>query len=132
MNATLADIFVDSGPLGTAPQVAVPWEVRDLWANRMSNAEAQAIIDSSAAAGNATTGYNATRVEVGGQRRYNATALSYRDGLKAPANGSLLLGNVTTTVLPSGTITAEVEAHGAAIFRLRAMPTGVKRKRDEL
>lgn len=126
MNATLVDIFVDSGAAGTARQVKISWEVRDLWANRMSEAEAQAIIDASSATGNATNGYNATMV---GSGRYNATKTSYAQGLKN--NDTLLLGNVTTTVGPSGTVTATVERHGAALFRLRALPTGVK-KRDEL
>jgi alpha-galactosidase len=126
LNATLADIFIDSGPRGTAPQVKMSWEVRDLWANRMSNDEAQAIISASSAAGNVTTGYNATTVGAG---RYNATRTSYAEGI---ANSDpLLLGNITTTVQPSGTITAMVDPHGAAMFRLRALPTGT-RKRDEL
>jgi alpha-galactosidase len=126
MNATLADIFVDNGPAGTAAQVKMSWEVRDLWANRMSNEEAQSIIDASSAVGNATTGYNATTVGAG---RYNATKTSYAEGLAM--NSSLLLGNVTTTVQPSGTITATVDPHGAAMFRLRAVPTTMVR-RDEL
>jgi alpha-galactosidase len=126
LNATLADIFIDSGPRGTAPQVKMSWEVRDLWANRMSNDEAQAIISASSAAGNVTTGYNATTVGAG---KYNATRTSYAEGI---ANSDpLLLGNITTTVQPSGTITATVDPHGAAMFRLRALPTGT-RKRDEL
>jgi len=126
MNATLADIFVDDGPAGTAPQVKISWEVRDLWANRMTNEEAQAIISTSSATGNATTGYNATIV---GSGRYNATKTSYADGLAQ--NDPLLLGNVTTTIAPSGTVTATVDPHGAAMFRLRALPTSM-RKRDEL
>jgi alpha-galactosidase len=126
MNATLADIFIDNGASGTASQVKISWEVRDLWANRMSEAEAQSIIDASSATGNATSGYNATMV---GSGRYNATATSYAQGLKN--NDTLLLGNVTTTVSPSGTITATVDSHGAAMFRLRALPTGT-RKTDEL
>jgi alpha-galactosidase len=126
MNATLADIFVDNGPSGTAAQVKMSWEVRDLWANRMNESEAQAIIDSSKSTGNATTGYNATMV---GSGRYNATKTSYAQGLKN--NDTLLLGNVTTTIAPSGTLTATVDSHGAAMFRLRALPTGLK-KRDEL
>jgi len=119
MNATLADIFVDSGNRGTAPQVKIPWEVRDLWANRMSTDEAQAIIS----ANNTVT--NGTNV----QARYNATEMSYAEGLRA--KNELLLGNITTTVQPSGTIIATVAPHGAAMFRLRAMPTAVA-KRDEL
>jgi len=123
LNATLADIFIDNGPSGTASQVKMSWEVRDLWANRMSEAEAQAIIDATSAAPNAT---NATTV---GSGRYNATQTSYAQGLKN--NDTLLLGNVTTTVGPSGTVTATVDSHGAAMFRLRALSTGMK-KRDEL
>jgi alpha-galactosidase len=126
MNATLADIFIDNGPSGTAPQIKISWEVRDLWANRMSNEEAQAIISASSATGNATTGYNATTV---GSGRYNATKTSYANGLAQ--NDPILLGNVTTTVGPSGTVTATVDPHGAAMFRLRAVPTAM-RKRDEL
>lgn len=127
MNATLADIFIDNGPAGTAPQVKMSWEVRDLWANRMSNDEAQAIISSSSATANITTGYNATTVGAGG--RYNATRTSYAEGLAR--KDSLLLGNITTTVQPSGTLTATVDPHGAAMFRLRAVSTGTA-KRDEL
>jgi len=126
MNATLADIFVDNGAAGTAAEVKISWEVRDLWANRMSESEAQGIINASSATGNATTGYNATTV---GSGRYNATRTSYAQGLKN--KDELLLGNVSTTVSPSGTVTATVDPHGAAMFRLRAVPTGVK-KRDEL
>jgi alpha-galactosidase len=126
MNATLADVFLDSGPSGTAPQVKMPWEVRDLWANRMSNAEAQAIISSSSATGNDTTGYNATTIGAG---RYNATKTNYAEGLAQ--NNPILLGNITNTVQPSGTVIATVDPHGAAMFRLRAIPTTL-RKRDEL
>ncbi|KAL3425744.1 glycoside hydrolase family 27 protein [Phlyctema vagabunda] len=126
INATLVDIFSDSGLAGTAKQVSMAWEVRDLWANRMSNEEAQAIISVSNMTGNATTGFNATRVGYG---RYNATRLSYEDGLKDA--DELLLGNVTSTVQPSGTVSATVAPHGAAMYRLRAVQTGSK-KRDEL
>ncbi|KAI9049295.1 hypothetical protein LZ554_007140 [Drepanopeziza brunnea f. sp. 'monogermtubi'] len=127
MNASLAEIFSDSGPAGKAPQIQMSWEVRDLWANRMSDETAAAIIAASAATGNATTGYNVTTVE--GDTRYNATATSYKQGL-ADKN-ELLLGNVTTTVMPGGTVSASVEAHGVAMYRLRYAGGG-KRKRDEL
>ncbi|TGO48185.1 hypothetical protein BCON_0248g00090 [Botryotinia convoluta] len=126
MNATLADIFIDYGTGGTAKQVSMEWELRDLWANRMDNATAQAIIDASTATGNATTGYNATTV---GEGRYNATEMSYEDGLAA--GRSELLGNLTGTVKPSGTVIADVEAHGVKMFRMRPVETGL-RKRDEL
>ena len=126
MNATLADIFVDSGPAGTSTQVRMSWEVRDLWANRMSTEQAAAIIASANSTSAANATYNATLI---GENRYNATQLSYAEGLAQ--NDSLLLGNVTTTVQPSGTVVATVSPHGAAMFRLRALPAGLK-KRDEL
>lgn len=126
MNATLADIFIDSGTYGTAPQAALSWEVRDLWANRLTDEEAQAIIDSvnatesgSGVAGNVTT------------KLYNATQTSYADGLEA--KNELLLGKVVSTVEPHGTLTAEVNRHGVGMFRLRAVPTAAAvRKRTEL
>ncbi|KAI6716367.1 alpha-galactosidase [Diplocarpon mali] len=128
VNASLAEIFADSGPAGKAPQVQMSWEVRDLWANRMSNETAAAIISASSATSNATTGFNATTV--GGDTRYNATATSYKQGL---ANkNELLLGNVTTTVQPSGTISASIAPHGVAMYRLRYAGGGALRKRDEL
>lgn len=79
---------------------------------------AEDIIQTSAATGNATTGFNATEVGYG---RYNATALSYAEGLAQ--KNELLLGNVTMTVAPMGTITATVPRHSVAMFRLRAVPT---------
>lgn len=123
MTATLSDIFNDSGPKGTAPQNKISWEVRDLWADRMSNEEAQAIID--AAQGNSTAVGNATIVA---GERFNVTKTSYEDGLKA--NSTLLLGSVVGTVAPSGTVVANVEAHGAVIYRLRAVPTAVVKRRE--
>lgn len=127
MNASLAEIFADSGPAGRAPQIKMSWEVRDLWANRMSDETAAAIIAASGAAGNTTTGWNATTA--GGSARFNATATSYKQGL-ADKN-ELLLGNVTTVVLPSGTVSANVEAHGVAMYRLR-YAGAASRKWDEL
>lgn len=120
MEATLDDIFFDQGPGGSAKQVAISWEVRDLWSGRMSDEVARGVVES--ALGNGTM--NGT---VSTQGRYNATRMSYAEGLMA--GDKLLLGDVTTTVAPKGTIIANVGSHGAAMFRLRAMPV---RKRDEL
>ncbi len=141
MNASLADIFVDSGPKGTAKEVKISWEVRDLWVGRMNESQAAGIIGkcfffthlspifgflSTAGCGikfNDYIGGNGTYVG------YNATKTSYREGLAA--RDPRLLGNVTTTVLPSGTVQATVPAHGAKMFRLRPIESAVK-KRDEL
>jgi alpha-galactosidase len=113
MNATLAEIFVDNGPRGTAKEAKMAWEVRDLWANRMSAEEASWIIGNGTATSSTTTGSDAAT------DRYNATKTSYAQGL---ANlDEELLGKVTTTVIPWGTITATVDPHGARAFRLRAV-----------
>lgn len=80
MEASLADIFIDGGTAGTAPQANMAWEVRDLWAYRMSEAEATALL----ARANATVGghglmapgYNTT------SHYYNATQMSYAEGLE--------------------------------------------------
>ncbi|KAK2070443.1 hypothetical protein P8C59_004933 [Phyllachora maydis] len=117
MEASLADIFIDGGTAGTAPQANMAWEVRDLWAYRMSEAEATALL----ARANATVGghglmapgYNTT------SHYYNATQMSYAEGLEH--RSELLLGKVIGTVQPQGSITATVEGHGAAMFRLRAL-----------
>lgn len=128
MNATLAEIFADSGPNGKAPQIQMTWEVRDLWANRMSNETAMGIISASNMTGNATTGWNATTF--GGEGRYNSTKTSYEQGLKD--GNELLLGNATMTVKPGGMISVSVEAHGVKMYRLRYAGGGGMRKRDEL
>lgn len=125
LNATLADIFVDSGTGGTAPQVSLSWEVRDLWAYRLTDEEAQAVIDAANATASSDVAASTNPTNV-----YNATAVSYAEGLEA--KDELLLGKVTTTVEPQGTLTAEIERHGAALFRLRAVPTAAVRKRTEL
>lgn len=129
LNATLADVFIDSGTYGTAPQAALSWEVRDLWGYRLTDDEAQRLID----AHNATTTTGQAVAAAGNLTNlYNATATSYADGLEA--KNEVLLGKVVSTVAPHGTITATVDRHGAAMFRLRAIPTdaAATRKRTEL
>lgn len=118
LNATLADIFIDSGTYGTAPQVALSWEVRDLWAYRLTDSEAQALIDAANATESSGSGLTATNAT---SSLYNATRTSYADGLAA--QDELLLGKVVGTVAPKGTLTASIDTHGAAMFRLRAVPT---------
>ncbi|KAH7912903.1 glycoside hydrolase family 27 protein [Hygrophoropsis aurantiaca] len=119
MNATLEDIFWLNGPGGTASQVKQAWDIYDVWANRMPNATAAAII-----AANGTSGVDIS------QYYWNATQMSYADGLAA--NSSMLMGNYTGTVQPMGTINTEVEAHGLKMFRLRLHASGSATKRDEL
>ncbi|KAK9360842.1 glycoside hydrolase superfamily [Lipomyces starkeyi] len=113
MNATFADIFYESGPEGTAPEVKQDWDIHDLWANRMDYATAQSVID-----GNATS--NVTRFY------YNSTETSYKDGLAA--NDTLLLGKFTGTVGAGGAIETEVPRHGVAMMRLRKHSPATTRK----
>ncbi|CAG8977374.1 hypothetical protein HYALB_00007004 [Hymenoscyphus albidus] len=123
MNATLIDIFSDVRPKGKPAQASMAWEVRDLWADRMSTEKAAAII--AAAKGNSTVPFNATAIAEG---RFNTTQTSYADGLKS--NSSILLGKVIGTVEPQGNIKATVPKHGAVMYRLRALPSD--RNIDEL
>jgi len=122
MNATLQDIFLDQATAGTylpAAELTESWDVYDLWANRLSDAEAGMLINGTAATitsnGNSTT-------------RYNATALSYADGLNQthPA----LFGSKVGSIGPHGTWSAQIPRHSTGLYRLRK--SGNIRKRDEL
>ena len=123
MNASLTDIFFDASSTsagGPVPEITRGWDVYDLWANRMDNATASSILG-----GNATVmdRMNATM-------RYNSTRMSYADGLAR--NESALLGSRVGAIAPMGTLNATVERHGIALYRLRPVPSGGARKRDEL
>lgn len=124
MRATAEEIFLDQATAGTyvpAPELSTPYDVYDLWANRMSDDEAAAVI-----AGNATAvGANSTSVT-----RYNATALSYAEGLSQehPA----LFGKKVGRLEAGGVWEVEVERHSVGLFRLRNATMAGLRKRDEL
>lgn len=117
LHASLADIFFDSGPAGTAPQIGLAWELRDLWADRMSDAEAGWIIGNVTDADNKTMGDFAG--VVAGRDRFNVSRTGYAEAL-AKADDRVL-GSVTSTVMPRGTVSAVVEGHGVRVFRLRAV-----------
>ncbi|KAF2177860.1 glycoside hydrolase family 27 protein [Zopfia rhizophila CBS 207.26] len=129
MNATMRDIFFDQATAGAyrePEELRKTWDVYDLWANRMTAAEAGSIINGTA--GNFTFNTNSTanpRVT-----RYNATATSYEDGLKN--NNTALLGLKVGSIAPSGTWSAEIARHSVGMYRLRARETPVPRKKDEL
>lgn len=121
MNATLDDIFYLDQHAGTATvidQLKHAWDVYDLWGNRMSNAEAELIINGTAVA-------NSTSVS-----RYNATDMSYADGIKA--NSSALFGKKVGTVQSQGTLTASVPRHSTGFFRLRPQGAPISRRKIEL
>lgn len=120
MNATMNDIFFDqrtAGAYKAPPELSQTWDVYDLWANRMTDEEAQSIINGNATASNATT-------------RYNATATSYAEGLKN--NATQLYGSRVGSIEPSGTFSAEIPRHSVGIYRLRSQGSASSRKRDEL
>ncbi|KAF7155662.1 hypothetical protein CNMCM5623_008204 [Aspergillus felis] len=114
MNATLVDIFWESGPKGTAKEVNQQWDVYDLWANRMSNQDAAAIINGTYSG---PSPYNLTAM--GGAQKVYSQPL--------PSNSKILMGSKVGSVQPSGTVTAHVQPHGVAMLRLRATD-----KKDEL
>lgn len=125
MNATLTDIFFDqssSGSSGPSPLLKQTWDVYDLWANRMDNATANAILH-----GNVTSNMI---MNANSTMRYNATKTSYADGLGA--NSTALMGSMVTSISPMGTLTANVPRHGVGFFRLRSRGAPSMKRRDEL
>ena len=120
MKATLVDIFDDLTYSAKKVQVALNWEVRDLWAGRMNTETAASIIS-----GTATSNNNVTS---GGEEWYNMTQTSYAQSLAAA--DTRVLGIIDDSVLVNEILTTPVEAHGVAMFRLRY--TGDFGRRDEL
>ena len=133
LSASMSDIFIDlltTGSNAPVPQISQTWDVYDLWANRMSNATAQAII-----MGNYTLPTNASSMSNSTTtmpvQTYNATAMSYKDGLAA--NETALFGVKMAELVPGGMVQAMVPAHGVVVYRLRSQGGGGgMRKRDEL
>ena len=136
LTATMNDVFVDlitTGSNAPVPQLKQTYDVYDLWANRMSTATAQAIIS-----GNFTMQTSSTNVTSEASanstlpvQTYNATQLSYKEGLNA--NDTALFGVKVKTMAPLGTLSATVPSHGVSVYRLRSQGNGSgTKKRDEL
>lgn len=116
MNASLAEIFVDSGG-ADSPSAKMNYDMFDLWGNRMDNETAEAILSTNnTVAGN----YNSTWL--------NVTETSYAQALMN--NDTRVLGKACGTLTAGGTIQTMVPRHGIAAIRLRPQPT--MSKRDEL
>ncbi|KAF2501899.1 alpha-galactosidase [Lophium mytilinum] len=125
MNATMNDIFLDprtAGAYQAPPQLSKTWDVYDLWANRMSVAEAGSIINGTAM--NVTVNTNSTLT------RYNATATSYAQGLLN--NDTALLGSKVGSIGPGGTWSAMIPRHSVGLYRLRQRESKMVRRKDEL
>ena len=124
MNATIDEVFFDertAGAYRAPPELSQTWDVYDLWANRMSEAEAGAVLAS----------MNGTTIQVSSNSttRFNATAMSYADGIEAmhPA----LWGQKFATLVPGGRFEAEIDRHSVGVYRLKSQGAGMT-KRDEL
>lgn len=104
MNATLTEIFWMDGASGTASQVQSSWDVYDLWADRMSNSTADAIIQGD------------------GKRPINMTAMGGAEKVYAQTplpTTKALMGSKVGNVKAAGTVKAHVRPHGVAMLRLR-------------
>ena len=124
LSADLEDIFINDGPGGSAKQIQEKWNVHDLWGNRMSETDAQQLIDA-----------KPEEIQTVAKRInwYNSTEIPYSEGLKN--EDPRLFGKKIGTAGPGGAITAMVPRHGAAVYRLRpASPTGWRKGlyKDEL
>ncbi len=115
MSASLAEIFTPEGPHGSAPQTKMAWEVWDLWADRMSDEDAKAILDA---------GNEKERKSI--QSRlgwYNASELSYEVGLER--GDERLFGKKVGSVEPGGAWSVKVKRHSAMVYRFRRPAEGV-------
>jgi len=105
MNASLVDVFWNDGPSGTSENIKKSWDIYDLWANRMPNETANAIIDAS---------YNL-------QSPSNVAAKVYS---QVPSSSSKeLMGSKVGSVNANGILKANVQAHGVVMLRLRSQNT---------
>jgi alpha-galactosidase len=117
MTASLEEIFYSDGPEGSAEAVHQAWDVYDLWANRMDSASALKILD----ADENMEAFESLLKEV---NWYNATELSYKDGLKA--EDRRLLGKLVQTIKAEGVLRVLVKRHSVEMFRLRSPGEEVK------
>ena len=118
MNTSLMELFEDEGG-AMSDEAKMSYDVYDLWANRMSDDMASMVLS-----GTATEIDNMNTT-----MRWNATAMTYADGLNRTAPA--LMGKKIGNVVAMGTLTAQLPRHGTALLRLRSTGSS-KKKRDEL
>lgn len=112
METDLNEIFLHEGPEGSAPQVKYEYEIYDLWADRMSNEQAQKILD----------GDESQFVE----GWYSSIDTSYKDGLIS--GDERLLGHKIGKLSPeSPRLEAEIPRHSLKMYRLRPVGDGPAR-----
>ncbi|CZS95349.1 related to alpha-galactosidase precursor [Rhynchosporium agropyri] len=111
MSASLVEIFTASGPHGSAPQVKLAWEVWDLWADRMSEKDAQSILDAETA--------TKRKQILANMKWYNSTEISYKEGLEK--GDERLFGKKVGVIQPKGKWDVVVEKHSAKVYRFRSV-----------
>lgn len=126
ISVSLEEIFVRDGAGGTAPQNYHDWDVYDLWADRMSDEDAQSILGA---------GDQSAREKLFQQLNwYNATQISYSEGLTM--RDPRLMGKKVNMIAAQGILEVEVSRHAAQVFRLHNVDdSDVKRRvaiKDEL
>ncbi|KAF2630175.1 hypothetical protein BU25DRAFT_335922, partial [Macroventuria anomochaeta] len=121
MNATIDEVFFDectAGAYRAPPELSQIWDVYDFWANRMSEAEAGAVL----------AGMNGTTVQISSNSttRFNTTAISYADGVETmhPA----LWGQQVGTLASGGRFEAEIERHSVGVYRLKSQEASHEEK----
>lgn len=124
MTTDLNEIFVAEGPEGSTPQAKEKWAIYDLWANRMEERTAQAILDAP---------FEHLEGVFAKLNVYNSTRMPYVDGLRA--GDERLMGKMIGQIAPGGEIKTMVQKHSVKMYRLRSLGLGEKRHsttRDEL
>jgi alpha-galactosidase len=109
MHVSLAEIFLAFGPGGSAPHVRSAWDVYDLWAHRMAEATAEALL--------AATTHEERAAILKRANWYNATETPFEVGLRN--NDPRLFGEKIGVVEAGGVLRAPVRRHAAKVFRLR-------------
>ncbi|KAH9866274.1 hypothetical protein J1614_008840 [Plenodomus biglobosus] len=109
MSVSLAEIFIPFGPGGSAPHVKYDWAIHDLWANRMSEATAAALL--------AAPQPSEREAILKKANWYNATETPYSEGLAQ--EDPRLFGEKIGIVQAGGVLRATVQKHAAAVYRLR-------------
>ncbi|KAK8068900.1 glycoside hydrolase family 27 protein [Apiospora phragmitis] len=109
MTCSLAELFTAFGPGGAAPHVRSDWAVHDLWAHRMPEATAAAILAA------ATADERAALLKKADW--YNATETPYAVGLRN--EDPRLFREKIGVVEAGGVLRVSVKSHAARVFRLR-------------
>lgn len=109
MEISLAEIFTSFGPGGSAPQVQYDWAIHDLWANRMPQETAEALL--------AAESPEKRESILKEANWYNATDTPYEAGLRD--DDPRLFGERIGVVNARGVLKAPVASHSARVFRLR-------------